>query len=127
MNEELSANLPAELEQLDSATDSHIAMPPALVQGAQEDPELLVQLTRGQLAVIQDRMVRRVLGDPEATVGALATVHKALSENAQLKPGQGVRGAAGDGVGVVINFIIGSEKKSLTIEGQAQPVDVLPA
>lgn len=125
MNDDLTANLPVELEELDPTVDRYIALPPALVEGAQDDPELLTKLTRGQLAVVQDRMVRRVLGDPEATVGALAAVHKALSENAQLKPAQGAR-APGDGAGVVINFIVGGEKKTLTIEGQAQAIDAVP-
>lgn len=121
MNEDLTSNLPAELEELSPATQHHIAMPPALVEAAQEDPEVLTKLTRGQLAVVQDRMVRRVLGDPDATVTQLAAVHKALSDNAQMK--QAVT-AAGAGGGVTINFVFGKKRELLTIEGQA--TDVTP-
>lgn len=121
MNDDLTSNLPVELEELPPATQHHIALSPALVEAAQEDPDLLVQLTRGQLAVVQDRMVRRVLGDPDVSVGALATVHKALSENAQLKNQAAV--AANAGAGVTINFIVGG-KKDKPIEGQV--IDVTP-
>lgn len=115
MNEDLTANLPVELEELPPATKDHITLEPALVEAAQEDPEVLVGLTRGQLAVVQDRMVRKVLGDRDATVTALATVHRALSENAQLKPQPGVH--AGSGGQVVINFIVGGKKEPLVIDG----------
>lgn len=121
MNEDLTSNLPAELEELPPATQHHIAMAPALVEAAQEDPEVLTKLTRGQLAVVQDRMVRKVLGDSEATIGQLATVHKALSDNAQLKQAAAAVGGAG---GVTINFVFGKKKESLVIEGEA--MDVTP-
>jgi hypothetical protein len=102
------------LETLNPNTQQAINLPPALVEAVQENPELLTQLTRGQLAVVQDRMVQRVLGDPAASVSALATVHKALSDNAQLKKNDAT--AAGGGTQVVINFIRSAGKETLTID-----------
>lgn len=116
MNDELSANLPAELEQLPEATRHHIAMEPALVEAVQENPELLAQLTRGQLAVVQDRLVTRVLNNPDSSIAQLAQVHAALSSNAQLKPAAGA--SAGGSAQVVINFMIGGKKEPLVIDGQ---------
>lgn len=95
-------------------------MPPALVEAAQEDPEVLTKLTRGQLAVIQDRMVRRVLADQDVSVGALVSVHDALAKNARLKPEATAASAGGQ---VVINFIVGGKKEQLTIDNATgQPV-----
>lgn len=91
-------------EKLNPNTQQAISLPPALVEAVQENPELLTELTRGQLAVVQDRMVQRVLGDPGASITALATVHKALSENAQLKKAEAAVGGV-SGTQVVINFI----------------------
>lgn len=110
MSEEL------ELEPLNPNTQQAIHMPPALVEAVQESPELLTQLTRGQLAVVQDRMVQKVLGDPTASVSALVTVHKALSDNAQLKKTEAGTGAAG--AQVVINFIRSAGKETLTIDNE---------
>jgi hypothetical protein len=104
---------------LNPNTKQAIALPPALVEAVQEDPELLVSLTRGQLAVVQDRMVQKVIGDPEASVAQLATVHKALSDNAQLKQQTGV--TAG-GQQLIVNFIVGGKKESLIVEGTAKQV-----
>lgn len=111
--------------ELDPAVDAHISMPPALVEAVQEDPELLAKLTRGQLAVVQDRMVRNVLGNPDTTIGQLATVHKALSDNAQLKPAPGQGGAAA-GTQLVINFIVGGKKEQLTIDNDTGQPDAAP-
>ena len=101
-------------ESLNPNTQQAISLPPALVEAVQENPELLTQLTRGQLAVVQDRMVQKVLGDPQASVGALATVHKALSDNAQLKKNDAAATAAG--TQVVINFIRAPGKETVTID-----------
>jgi hypothetical protein len=103
-----------EVEPLNPNTQQAISLPPALVEAVQENPELLTELTRGQLAVVQDRMVQKVLGDPAASVAMLTAVHKALSDNAQLKPQAGAVG--GGGAQVVINFIRAPGKETVTIE-----------
>lgn len=108
--------------ELPPAVEAHIAMPPALVEAVQEDPELLVQLTRGQLAVVQDRMVSRVMKDPDATIGQLASVHEQLSKNARLKPEAGA--SSNSAAQVVINFIRAPGKDTLTIDNATgKPVD----
>lgn len=112
-------------DELNPNTKRAIALPPALVEACQDDPELLVQLTRGQLAVVQDRMVGKVLGDAEATVTQLVTVHEALSRNANIKPAanQGL----GSGTQITINFIRESRNEKVVIEGAAAPVLLPPA
>ena len=118
--EEKKPELP--VTQLDPATKQHLALPPALVEAVQDDPELLVQLTRGQLAVIQDKMVQKVISDPDVSVGALATVHERLSKNARMEKGEIVAG--GGGAAVVINFVVGGKKETLTIDNTTgKPVD----
>lgn len=111
-------------EQLNPNTEQAISLPPALVEAVQENPELLTELTRGQLAVVQDRMVQRVLKDPQASIAQLATVHKALSDNAHLKKAETV-GPTG-GTQVVINFIREARSnEKVVIQGETPPA--LPA
>lgn len=118
MSEELTELPP---EQLDPATEAHIHMPPALVQAAQDDPEVLVKLTRGQLAVVQDRMVQKVLTEADTSLSALATVHERLSRNAKIEKADVVGGA---GAAVVVNFIVGGKKEVLTIDNETgKPLD----
>lgn len=108
-------------ETLDLATESHIHMPPALVQAAQEDPEVLVKLTRGQLAVVQDRMVQKVLTEADTSLSALATVHERLSRNAKIDKADAI---VGGGAAVVVNFIVGGKKEVLTIDNETgKPLD----
>lgn len=113
----------SEQEQpLTPAMAEAIKMPPALVQAIQEDPELLVELTRGQLALVQDRMIRKALADPEISLAQLAVVHERLSKNARLEPKEGAPGAGAGAPKVVINIIRGSGRPGVTIEGTAAVV-----
>lgn len=93
-----------------------INMPPALVEACQKDPELLTELTRGQLAVVQDRMVQMALSSNEVTLSQLAAVHDALTKNAQLK---GNAAAGPSGQSITINFIRESRNEKVVVEGQA--------
>lgn len=104
-----------------------IAMPPALVEAIEKDPELLVALTRGQLAIVQDRLVRKALTDPEITLSQLAAVHEALTKNAQLKSPQQPLPFGVAGPQVIINFIRAPGKAPVTIEGKATVVPELPS
>ena len=110
-----------ELEAVDPTALSKVAMPPALVEAIQNDPELLVALARGQLSLVQDRMVRKVLNDPHATAAAMAVVHERLSKIARVDGGAAPAGHGGSAQ-VVINIIRRSGSKGLTIEGQATKV-----
>ena len=96
-----------------------INMPPALVEACQQDPELLTQLTRGQLAVVQDRMVQMALSSSEVTLGQLAAVHDALTKNAQLKK---TEASGPSGQSITINFIRESRNEKVVVEGQAVPL-----
>jgi hypothetical protein len=97
----------------------HIKVPPQLVEACQGDPELLVALARGQLALVQDRLVRKVLNDPEASVGQMAAVHERLSKIARVE-NAGQQSNAGQQV--TINIIRGEGRPAVTIEGTAQKV-----
>ena len=112
---------------LDPANAKTLTLHPAIVEGVQEDPELLVQMSRAQLAVVQDRMVKRALESNDTTIGQLAVVHERLSKNAKLEPQQGA--AAGHpGTQVVINFIRAPGKEKVVIDSTPQQViDVKPA
>lgn len=121
-NDDLSAGLDeAEPTGLKPAEAKAISMPPALVEEIQGTPELLQALARGQLALIQDRMVRKVLSDPNATVGAYAQVHDALAKIA-FGRGGGAASGAGEGAGkpgVQINIIRAARRgDAITIEGE---------
>ncbi len=106
---------------LPAAIAKALDMPPALVQAIQKEPELLVALTRGQLAIVQDRMIRMALADPTITLGQLAVVHERLSKNAKLE--QTAAPAQGAGAPqVVINIIRGGGRPGVVIEGTATPV-----
>jgi len=108
-----------DMKPVDPTSLQHVSLPPALVQQCQDDPEALVKLSRGQLAIVQDRMVRMVLGNPEATVGQYAAVHERLSKNSRIET---VQPAAGGGQQVVINIIRGEGRPAVTIEGQSTKV-----
>lgn len=111
---------------LNPALSAAIAMPPALVEAIEDDPELLVKLTRGQLAIVQDRLVRRALSDPEITLGQLAVVHEALAKQANLKAAQQA-GAGAGGPQIVINFVRAADKEKVVIEGSGTVIATEPA
>lgn len=116
-----------EIEPLNAALAKSLLMPPALVEAIQDDPDLLVKLTRGQLAVVQDRLVRRALTDPDISIAQLATIHEALARAANVK---GIQPAAQATAAqsVVIQIIRSPAKgEGLTIEGKATQVDFTPA
>jgi hypothetical protein len=107
-----------ELEPVSPAASAAIRVAPALVTAVQEDPDALTKLTRGQLLLVQDRMVRKVLSDPDASATALAVVHERLSKNARLEPEKGAENR-GTGFSVVIN--LGEVPQSKVIDIKAEP------
>lgn len=108
------------------AISNTLLVPPQLVEAVQEDPELLVQLTRSQLVVVQDKMVRAILDDNKATVAQMAVVHERLSKNARIENKEGQQGNAG--TQIVINFHRHSGRETVVVEGQAtNATDVAPA
>ena len=102
--------------ELKPAVAAALALAPALVEACQDDPELLTALTRGQLAVVQDKMVQRALTDPEVSLSQLAAVHDALSKNAQLKK---TESAGPSGQSITINFVREARNEKVVVEGQA--------
>lgn len=86
----------------DDAKRHAIIIPPELVTICQNDPEEFVRLTRGQLVIVQDRMVQKLLDNQSATVAQYATVHERLSKNAQVEP-KDIH-AQGGGFHIVLNL-----------------------
>jgi uncharacterized protein YlzI (FlbEa/FlbD family) len=119
-----------EIAPLTPAEEHNLTLHPAAIEQATENPEVLIQMTRAQLAIVQDRMVRKVLGDASSSVTQLAVVHERLSKNAELAP-KGPTGGPGAGAQVVINFVRGAGKEKVVIEaapgGPNQAIDVTPA
>jgi len=97
-----------------------INMHPALVEACQKDPELLTELTRGQLAVVQDKMVQMALSNSEITLSQLAAVHDALTKNANLKKGDAAGVGIGAGQPLVVNFIFDRNNEKVVVEGEAK-------
>lgn len=102
-----------ELEPVSKTHLDKVAVAPALVEAVQKNPDLLREITLGQLMIVQDRMVRKVLTDPEASAAALALVHERLSKNAKVEAPVQTGGQQ-----VIINLIRGKGKEAVTIEGQ---------
>jgi hypothetical protein len=94
--------MPNDHKPLTPAEAQHTTLHPAIVEAARDDPDVLVQLSRAQLAVVQDRMVNKLLDNPEASASQYALVHERLSKNAQLEPKNG-QAQQGAGFSIVIN------------------------
>lgn len=114
-------NSPGPLEPVSPAAAQKIAISPQLVELCQKNPEILVELARGQLAIVQDRLVRMAIANPEATVSQLAAVHEQLSKIARV--GGKEQGVGGGQQQVVINIIRGAGKEKVVIEGEATRVE----
>jgi hypothetical protein len=100
---------------------AHIAMPPALIDAAREDPDIIVQAARAQAMLVQDRMVQKLIHNPEASIGQYVAVHERLTKTAKIDAAQPAQSA---GQQVVINIIrMAQGKESVTIEGQAQRLE----
>lgn len=107
--------------RLPATIEKSIKIPPALVEACAEDPELLTKLSRSQLAVVQDLMVRRLIDNPETSLALHATVHAQLSKNANINAKD--EAAAQRGAQVVINFHRHGKDETVVIESKAEPVD----
>lgn len=125
MSDDLSegVELPAESDAFGmSAAEAHaVALSPKLVELCQDDPELLQRLARGQLAIVQDRLVRKVLNNPDVTPAQLAIVHERLSKISRVEGTPPAAGGAGQQV--TINIIRAPGKDQVVIEGEAKRLE----
>lgn len=103
--------------RLPVATEKALEVPPALVQAVQEDPSILVELSRSQLLVVQDLMVRRLIDTPDASISAHAAVHEAIRKNAQMDP-KGGDAQKGTGFSVVINLNNDTPNKAIEVKAE---------
>ncbi len=98
------ADLPVEHLAPTVAELAPIEVPPQLIEACQNDPELLTMLARGQLALVQHRMVHKILNNPDVSVGQFVAVHERLAKIAKVEgPDKSAQGA-GPGFSVVINL-----------------------
>jgi len=95
-------------------------LPPAALEEISENPDALSKLSRVQLAMVQEKLARQYLDNPDASVAQGTAVHEALRKVSNLEPKQGTGNGAG--FSITINFpstsgvVSGSEQK--VIEGE---------
>lgn len=92
-------------------------LPPAALEEISENPDALSKLSRVQLAMVQEKLARQYLDNPDASVAQGTAVHEALRKVSNLEPRQ-AGGPAGGGFSVTIN--IPGIEKSLVVEGKAE-------
>lgn len=103
----------------DDAKNSFIELHAKLVDAVREDPEVLVQLSRAQLTLVQDKLTRQYLNASDPTIAQGTAVAEALRKTANLDPKQA---AGGSGGGFSINIVIPGSDKSVTVEGTAEKI-----
>lgn len=99
--------------------EHYIDVPPQLVDAVREDPEVLAQLSRAQLLLVQHKLAKKFLYDDNATVAQGTAVAEVLRKTANLEP-KGGAGGAGSGFSITIN--IPGTDKSLVVEGAAERI-----
>lgn len=103
----------------EDARSKPLSLPPALVEAVQDDPELAVGLARSQLLLVQDKMVQKLLDDPEATVSQYAVVHERLQKTARIEPEKNQGGGSGNQI--TINFIRSDGREKVVIDAGSTP------
>ncbi len=78
-------------------------LPPAALEEISENPDALSQLSRVQLALVQEKLTRQYLDNPEASVAQGTAVHEALRKVSNLE-GANAKPTGGAGPSVVFNF-----------------------
>lgn len=106
----------------DDAKKTHIAVAPQLIDAVREDPEILAKLSRAQLTMVQDKLTRQYLENPDATVAQGAAVAETLRKTANLDPKEG-RAGPGNGFSITINIPQTAGAPAAVIEGKAVRVD----
>ncbi len=78
-------------------------LPPAALEEISENPDALSKLSRVQLAMVQEKLARQYLDNPDASVAQGTAVHEALRKVSNLE-GNNARPAGSTGPSVVFNF-----------------------
>lgn len=83
--------------------DRQLALPPAVLEAISDDPEILMQLSRVQLAVVNDRMVKKLLATPDPSHAQYTAVSEQLRKTATLQSNANGTAGTGFSVNIVIN------------------------
>jgi hypothetical protein len=112
------------MDQLTSPEDAkarQIAVPPALVEAVQNDPEVLAKLSRAQLMMVQDKLTRQYLESPDALISHGTAVAEALRKTANLDPKEARSGIAG--ASVVFNFNVSKPPAAIDVTKEGITID----
>lgn len=90
-------------------------LPPAALEEISENPDALSKLSRVQLAMVQEKLARQYLDNPDASVAQGTAVHEALRKVSNLEPKQ-AGGAVGGGFSITINIPTQTDDKSPAID-----------
>jgi hypothetical protein len=105
----------------EDAKNALIAVPPQLVEEVQNNPEVLVHLSRAQLMLVQHKLTDQYLKDKEALVSQGVAIAEQLRKTANLEP-KNIGPTPGAGFSITINIPAMGEAKEVTIEATAPRV-----
>ncbi len=111
-------------DPIDPVAGRHIAVPPQLVEAVQTDPEVLAQLSRAQLILVQDKLTRQYLRSGDASIAQGTAVAEILRKTANLEPKQ-TTSQGGNGFSITINIPQVGDVKGTTIEARATALNDL--
>ena len=105
----------------DDAKKTHIAVAPQLIDAVRDDPEILAKLSRAQLTMVQDKLTRQYLENPDATVAQGTAVAETLRKTANLDPKEGRAGPVG--ASVVFNFNVSKPPAAIDVTDKGITID----
>jgi hypothetical protein len=85
------------------AISRHLSLPPAMLEAIGEDPEVLVNLSRVQLALVNDRMVKKLMATPDPSPNQFTAVSEQLRKTATMTGASVDTKGTGFSVNIVIN------------------------
>jgi hypothetical protein len=85
------------------AVNRQLSLPPAMLEAIGEDPEVLVSLSRVQLAMVNDRMVKKLMANPDPSPNQFTAVSEQLRKTATLTGANAEVKGTGFSVNIVIN------------------------
>lgn len=101
--------------------EHYIDVPPQLVDAVREDPEVLAQLSRAQLLLVQHKLTRQYLYSDSATVAQGTAVAEVLRKTAALDPKE-TRGGP-TGASVVFNFNVAKPPAQIDVTETGVTID----
>jgi hypothetical protein len=96
-------NQPAVQTTSEDAKNRQLMLPPAMLEAIREDPEVLVGLSRVQLAMVNDRMVKKLMSTPDPSHSQFTAVSEQLRKTATMTGASVDAKGTGFSVNIVIN------------------------